>query len=132
MLNVTQAFNVGLVKSRHDSIEAVSPDAIAILQIATEVPNGVSEDSQLAKDCDKLVTYLAKVSNADESVELSYEGDVLYYESVAVMEYKHTSEAGTIQESRNIIGSVLNGGRIRLFVWVLRLVMLPFIELSKC
>jgi len=113
MLNITQEFNVRLVKSRYDGISAVSPDAIAVLQIATEVPTEVAGDSKIAKDCENLVSYLGKLSDADETVELSFEDNTLYYKTVVVMEYKYKSEAGTIQESRNIIGNVLNGGRIK-------------------
>ncbi len=111
-LNKTQAFNVGLVKSHYDSILAILPDAIAILHIATEVPNGVSRDSHIAKDCYKLVAYHGKLLDAGETVELSYEDNILVWGN-GVMENKHKLEAGTIQESWNIVGDVLNGGRIK-------------------
>ena len=100
-----QAFNDGLFKNC-DSI-----DAIAILQITTEVPNGVSGDSQIAKDCYELVTYLVNCQTQMRLLSLlSYEHDMLYFEMVVVLEYKHKLKAGTIQKLWNIVRNVLNGG----------------------
>ena len=113
MILVSQGFNVGLVKSRDDKISAVSPDALAVLECATSLTPGVSEYGQIALDSDKLVAFLDMVVYADGAAELIRHDDGVTMYTLACMEYKHKSEASTIQESRNIISTVLDNCRVR-------------------
>jgi hypothetical protein len=113
MLSIPQLINAGLVKSRGDHISAVSPDAMAVLQCVTELPEGVSADSLISIDCLIIRNYLGSRDPDDDAIEAVFENNSLQFQTLATMEYKHKSEATSITETRNIVSKVLNGSRVR-------------------
>lgn len=112
MITVVQAFNIGLVKCRDDHVSAVSPDAICVLECST-VPLATDDESQLASDVKKLSEFLSTSCEDNNLVEELQRGaDGIVHNFMSTMEYKHKSEAPTIQEARRIVSQVLNGRRV--------------------
>ena len=48
----------------------------------------------------------------NDNIEMTEEDNIVFYHTLACMEYKHKSEAATVQESRNIVSTVLGNFKV--------------------